>query len=327
MFLQMRRDAVRRGGGDYAEHCVILNYERRGTSRRYTYYGLPRDCDTIFFPGCALSGTRPDKVEKLFEHLRKSSPSLGIVLDCCTKPSHDLGREDHFRAMFHEMAAYLLENGVRRVLVACPNCYEVFKEYGGDLAVRTVYEVLAENGMPKARPMDEVVTIHDPCVVRFDGAVHSAVRELAGGLGLAVEEMAHRGEKTLCCGEGGSVRFLLPELARRWCAGRNGEAGGRRIITYCAGCADMLSAGAPTDHILDLLFHGSPPDGESPKVSKAPVTYWNRLRLKHRFKKSVDVAVARERDFAPETGNGKGSVMRCLRRFFRMLASSVGRPG
>ena len=31
---------------------------------------------------------------------------------------------------FGEMKDYLLQNGVRTVLTACPNCYRVFKEYG-----------------------------------------------------------------------------------------------------------------------------------------------------------------------------------------------------
>ncbi len=43
---------------------------------------------------------------ELIEHLlclnlfSKKIPSVGIVLDCCTKPSHDLGRDDFFNAMF-----------------------------------------------------------------------------------------------------------------------------------------------------------------------------------------------------------------------------------
>jgi hypothetical protein len=226
--------------------------------------------------------------------------------------------------MFQEMKTYLLDNGVRRVLVACPNCYQVFKEYGGALAVTTVYEVLAEKGMPRCRQKSEAVTIHDPCVVRFDRAVHSAVRDLVRSRGLAVEEMLHNGEKTLCCGEGGSVRFLLPELAGNWRASRNGEAGGKRILTYCAGCADMLSADAPAGHVLDLLFQEESAAGETPKVSKAPATYWNRLRLKHRFKKSINAAAVRERTFVPDTGSGKRSVIRCFQRFLKMLVGSVG---
>ena len=138
MFLAMRREMVRQGRGAYPEHAPILGYESRGTSRRYTYYAFPEGCDTIFFPGCSLPATRPGRVVELYEHMGKNIPHLGIVLDCCTKPSHDLGRDEYFRAMFQEMKAYLLEHGIKTVLVACPNCYKLFKEYGCELTVRTV---------------------------------------------------------------------------------------------------------------------------------------------------------------------------------------------
>jgi ferredoxin len=116
MFLEMRKETVLRGNGNYAEHNGILGYEKRGTSKKYTFYSIPEDCDSIFFPGCTLTGTRPEKVLKLFEHMKRTIPSLGIVLDCCTKPSHDLGRENHFHAMFQEMKEYLVEHGVRKRL-------------------------------------------------------------------------------------------------------------------------------------------------------------------------------------------------------------------
>lgn len=49
MFLEMRREAIRNGMGPYPEHKGVLAYEHRGTSRRYSWYGLPEGCDTIFF--------------------------------------------------------------------------------------------------------------------------------------------------------------------------------------------------------------------------------------------------------------------------------------
>ncbi len=100
MFLAMRGEAVRRGRDSLPEHAAILGYEKRGTSKRYSWYGLPEGCDAVFFPGCTLAGTRPGRTLELYERLRKQIPSLGVVLDCCTLPSHDLGRFDYFNAMF-----------------------------------------------------------------------------------------------------------------------------------------------------------------------------------------------------------------------------------
>lgn len=296
MFLEMRKEAVRHGGGDYPEHAVILNYERRGTSRRYTWYGLPEGCDTVFFPGCNLPGTRPGRVTQLFEWLQESMPSLGIVLDCCMKPSHDLGREEIFHAMFSEMKGWLLENGVRTVLVACPNCHKVFREYGGEIAVNSVYEVMAENGLPQSEKQTGTVVVHDPCAVRFEKSVHGAVRNLIEKTGLTIENISHEREKTLCCGQGGSVGFLEPDLAQNWRSLRKAETAGRRMVTYCGGCAGFLGAAAPISHILDLVFEPEATVSGKVKVSRAPFTYWNRMRLKARFKKVLGgVPATRER--------------------------------
>lgn len=297
-FLEMRRETARSANAQFPEHSLILAYERRGTSRRYTWYALPQGCDTVFFPGCTLSGTRPERVKDLYDHLRKSIPDLGIVLDCCTKPSHDLGRDGFFQSTFGELKAYLLENGIRNVLVACPNCHKIFREWGGELSTRTVYEFLAEDGLPEMQNLSGSVTIHDPCAVRFETSIHGAVRHLTEKTGLKVEEMDHHGERTLCCGEGGAVGFLAPEHAKAWCSLRKDEARGRRIITYCASCSNLLGRTTPTAHVLDLLFEPEATLSGTVKVSRTPVTYWNRLRLKSWFRKNVNAPVTRERILA-----------------------------
>ncbi|MBI5605818.1 MAG: (Fe-S)-binding protein [Deltaproteobacteria bacterium] len=300
LFQEMRREAVHPGRGEFPEHKALLQYEKRGTSKRYTWYGLPLGCDTVLFPGCNLPGTRPETVINLFEHLRQSNPSLGVVLDCCAKPSLDLGRQDYFQTIFGEMAAYLLDLGIRNIWVACPNCYKVFREYGGELKVKTVYEVLAENGLPKTGNVSGNVTIHDPCVVRYEAPIHDDVRSLVGRKGLTIEEMAHTRQTTLCCGEGGAVGFLSPALAKSWSALRKEEARGRRMITYCAGCVNHLNPISPTSHILDLLFQPEVTLAGKIKSSRPPMTYWNRIRLKRWFKKNVNAAVTRERVFQKE---------------------------
>ncbi len=321
MFLEMRRESVRRGAGDYPEHAVILGYEKRGTSKRFSYYTLPEGCDTIFFPGCALSGTRPDKVSALYEHMKKTLPALGIVLDCCTKPSHDLGRENYFQTMFHEMKEFFVKNGIREVIVVCPSCHEVFNRYGGEISVKTAYEFMVQNGPPDTGTLSGTVTIHDSCASRFEESVHTAIRELVSAKGLTIEEMTHSGVKTFCCGEGGSVGFLAPELSKKWGNLRKKEADGRRIITYCAGCANLLGSLTPTSHVLDLLFEPEATMAGGVTVSKAPFTYWNRLKLKKRLQKSSNGALTRERTFTPDGEYKKRGMLK--RIVFLLLVIAV----
>lgn len=324
MFLEMRRSAVRQGANDFAEYGGLLGYEQRGTSRRYSWYGLPAGCDTIFFPGCAIPGTRPDQTIKLFAMLSETVPNLGIVFDCCTKPSLSLGRQEYFSAMFGELKDYLVGQGIRTVLVACPNCHKVFTEYAPELTVRTVYEVLAETGMPAMADgkLTGTVTIHDPCVSRFSGEMQSAARTLVAKTGLDIEEMPSSGRHTVCCGEGGAVACLNPELADEWGKKRVSDAAGRRAITYCAGCTNHLSTRMPTSHVVDLLLDPAAALAGKAKVSRAPFTYLNRLRLKRHFQKNLAAAVIRERTFTAGVEAKKRGFLKPL-LFFALLGAII----
>ena len=299
LFLEMRREAVDRGYGLFPEHKGLLGYERTGMSRRFSWYGLPEGCTTIFFPGCALPGTRPAATVAVYEKLKEAIPTLGLVMDCCTKPSHDLGRQQYFLKMFGEMTAWLESHGVKRILVACPNCYKVFSEYAPQFHTETVYEKLADIVSECASEEEPfaAVTIHDPCVIRFSPAPQEAVRALISGSGRMIEEMPHTCKSALCCGEGGTVGVLAPDLANSCRETRIVEAAGRQVVTYCAGCANLLGKQLKVSHILDLICN-------TPKPSTGLITYFNRLRLKFRFKKIVPAVVTRERIVSSGSNSG-----------------------
>lgn len=300
MFLEMRREKMRRDPQPYPEHGGLLGYEKKGMSPRFTWYGLPAGCDTVFFPGCALPGTRPEQTFKLYETMKQWIPGLGVVLDCCGKISHDMGREDYFKAMFAEMKDYLLGQGVKKVIVACPNCYRIFDRYGGGLSVASVYDVLAEHLPTGNQKWEQTVSIHDPCGLRFEDQVRASVRRLAAQQGLTIEELRHSSQKTYCCGEGGGVGCLAPELSDTWGKKIQEEAQGRKLLTYCAGCTNHLNRLTPTSHIVDFVFDPKATLAGKEKVSKAPITYLNRMKLKSRFKKTIDASVTRERTFNAE---------------------------
>ena len=311
LFLEQRREAVERGYGSFPEHKGLLGYERTGMSRRFSWYGLPQGCSTIFFPGCALPGTRPGATMQVYQRLQGVIPELGLVLDCCTKPSHDLGRQQFFLESFGEMAAWLESAGIEEVLVACPNCYKVFTEYAPQFRTETVYQRLSELS-PGCLEKHHAppVTLHDPCVVRFASAPQDAVRSLLSGAGLALEEMPHTRTRALCCGEGGSAGALAPDLADAWGERRVAEAAGRQVVTYCAGCANHLGKRLQVSHVLDLVL-------KTGKPSSGPVTYINRLRLKSRCKKTIPAVLTRER---MASGAASSGVLRPL----LFLAALIG---
>jgi len=304
-FLKLRKEAVANHKVDLSTYSTILGYEKKGTSALFSCYALPQGCDTIFFPGCTLPGTRPKTTWALFETLKVHNPNLGIVLDCCAKPSHDLGREHYFQSMFEEMLAFLQAHRIKRIWLACPNCYKVFKTYAPTMSVETVYEVLDPANLPctfsdastsfKASPL----VVHDPCPLRDQTQVHESVRSLLAGMGMTVEKMAFEKKRTLCCGEGGAVAFIDAALARTWIEKRKKTAGTRSIVTYCAGCAGFLNRATPTFHLLDLLFFPDYVAWGHFRAVKAPLTYFHRLALKRKIKKNLPQAVFRERKHRP----------------------------
>ncbi len=302
-FLSLRRAAVAEGCVDFSRYRNILRYEKVGTSPLFSYYALPDNCDTVFFPGCTLCGTRPGTTWKLFQHLRAGLPSLGIVLDCCTKPSHALGRQDHFDAMLGEMVLFLKHHGIKRVWLACPSCYQVFADYASGIEAETVYDVMDRTGFPEASGSTinpfagRELVVHDPCPMRYETTTQKAVRSILGRLDISVGKMAFDRRKTVCCGEGGSVGFVDAKLAGNWAAVRKKTAAGRTIVTYCAGCVGMLNRKTPTLHIADLLFYAEKVAEGTFAVATAPLTYFNRLMLKWKLKRAMNPAVTRVRRF------------------------------
>jgi hypothetical protein len=146
----------------------------------------------------------------------------------------------------------------------------------------------------------QTVTVHDPCPLRFNEPIQSAVRTLAFAQGLDIEEMPHHGAKTFCCGEGASMSCTAPELAETWGRRRAEEARGRQIITYCAGCDATLGKIVETRHILDILFPRRHANGDRRAAPGFPRTCWNRLKLKHYAGTRIPAAVRREGRTIPQ---------------------------
>ncbi|MGA7277198.1 MAG: VTT domain-containing protein, partial [Desulfocapsaceae bacterium] len=79
LFLDLRRAFVASGRFNKLTYRTILSYEKLGRSRLFSWQEIPGGCDTIFFPGCNLPGSRMKTTLRLFENLQRSIPRLGIV--------------------------------------------------------------------------------------------------------------------------------------------------------------------------------------------------------------------------------------------------------
>lgn len=278
MLLAMRQEAVRNGLIDLKPHAPWLNYEKLGSSPLFQRNLIPGGCTTVFFPGCSLPGTRPDAVQGLYRLLRRHDPTIGLVLDCCGKISHDLGMEERFTSIFNRLSTRLNNKRITRILTACPGCSKVLRKFGEQLEVVSVYEVLVSSTpLADALNQNRVVTIHDPCPARFDQPQQQAVRQLINQCGYQIEELPSHGQTTRCCGQGGMVEGCVPGTVRKESAVIGRQAAGRSLISSCGACCETLAVTTPTAHIADLLTG----TGSFTTQPVSSLKRWlNRLKLK-----------------------------------------------
>ncbi len=284
MLLSFRRDA-QKIKPDFKKYSGILNYEKKGLSDKYSLFQIPENCKTVFFPGCSLPGTRPKQTLKVFNYIKENEPNAGIVLSCCSKPSHDLGKQTNFNISFTKLQNQLHVEGVETVIVACPNCYKVFSSYANELKTISIYEFLDDKGFrAEGSGCTDEYSIHDPCATRFNSIVQHSVRRLAKTNGIKIIEPCNTGEQTFCCGEGASVACIAPELASEWTAKTVSQSNQKPVISYCAGCVNYIGKKTQAIHIIDFLFEPEKTASGKLKTATAPFTYINRLRLKNRLK-------------------------------------------
>ena len=286
--LAARERLVAAGQGPLPQHKGIQNYVKWGTSPAFT---LSRpDPNTgkaarVFFPGCSLAGHSTEVVKAAYAHLRRTLPDTGIMLNCCGAPSYFMGEKEVMLRVIRNVAGEMAQLGAREVIVACTHCYLTFQEFLPEVRTTSIYEVLGKTGLPDGAcsTMPAIFNIQDACGARQAPHIHEAVRRLVTDLGHQVEEMPHNRERSICCGSGGMVPAVAPELARKMTAFRLSEAT-RDLVTYCASCrARLAKSGYPTLHVLDLVFN---PEWQQTKTQLPPhslMRWWRRWRLKRHF--------------------------------------------
>ena len=272
------------------EHSTICRYEAIGSSSLFSLYLIPDKAKSVFFPGCTLAATRSTVTRKTYKYLQTIAPNMGIVLDCCSKPSHDIGLNSHFLQSMKKLTSRLIRHNVDTLVTACPSCYTTFAKYAPGLKTMTVYEMLAQHPPPFTIKHSTTISIHDTCTSRYNSEIQESVRTLVKSTGARLEEMKHSRSRAICCGEGASSAYLAPDFKNKWTDLRKKEANGHRVITYCAGCSSSLAKTVSTTHLLDLLFDSEKALQHREKVTRSPFTYISRLLLKKKLKKSVTAA-------------------------------------
>ena len=141
-------------------------------------------------------------------------------------------------------------------MTSCPSCDATLKLHLPDVEILSIYALMLEAGI-RVGGTDKI-TIHDSCPDRYNNKNAQDVRALLAGYPQV--EMASHGEDTFCCGSGGIVSMIDPDLCRARAERRLAEfraSGADTCVTSCMACSHRLARSArpgQVRHCLEKLF-------------------------------------------------------------------------
>ncbi len=260
----------------------------RGEALLRPYYdGDVKRSEYVFFPGCQLSGSSPDYVEKAYDFLRDTFYDVGLMLRCCGAPADWNGRKDLFAESQSEFRAEYGKLGKPKVILTCSSCYQVFQRHYPDVEILSFWDVYDQHGQFPQREFAAPVTIHDPCSTRYEGHIQDSIRSILTKMGGKIQELELSREKTECCSFGGTMWLANKPVAEKVVQRRIHESP-LDYVTYCAMCRNFFAKrGKRTTHIFDYIFGVTEADLALAPAVGFSQNHENRARLKEKLLKEL----------------------------------------
>lgn len=219
--------------------------------------------EVLFWVGCSGSfDQRAQKITKAFVTILNKIGIKYAILGkeemCTGDPARRAGNEFLFQMMAYQNIQVLNGYGIKKIVTACPHCFNIFKnEYpqlGGTYEVihHAVYLqelinegkiVIPEGGSFKGKK----ITYHDSCYLGRANNIYEAPRKVLEAFDVELIEMKRCKSNGLCCGAGGAQMFKEEEKGSvRINEERADEAlstGANIIASACPFCNTMLTDG------------------------------------------------------------------------------------
>jgi Fe-S oxidoreductase len=218
---------------------------------------ITRDMDYLLFMGC-YGGYDPvvrKSAVALVNILNRVGISYGILGGeevCCGESANKIGNEKLFELLAHKNIANFEKNGVQRVITISPHCFQTFKNeytrFGLKLEVihytQFLAQLLKEGKIKPVKPLNKLVTYHDPCYLGRHNGIYDEPREVLRAIpGLNLREMTLAKETAYCCGGGGGKIWQEVKKENRISDSRLKQAvasGAEMLIAACPYCTVNL---------------------------------------------------------------------------------------
>lgn len=240
----------------------------------------------FFMPGCSLNGYSPNLSLKTYNYLKEKLGDVGLILNCCNKPTKDLGKRDLFDKRFSQFISSLkkFNNDDIEIITACQSCFRVLKDETKDIKITSLWSLFSEIGIPKnsiGKGLGSNLTfsIKDSC----QGLDY---KEIGDGIRYVVESLGYnlnsKDVTNNCCGLGGIVHLSNPLLSKKTKDNCINSLNSDNVITYCGGCLSAINNSDKNSyHILELIFEDEDTLFVDRKVNISALSSWkNRYKIK-----------------------------------------------
>jgi heterodisulfide reductase subunit D len=250
-------------GEDNSERAEWVEDMHRPPADRY----IRPQAEVVYITGCVsayfpLAQKIPIALAEIMDASGVDFTLLGEEEWCCGFPLLGAGLMEMFEEFRTQNLAAVRARGAGTVVFACPSCYQMWREhYQTELELLSAPEFLLRLVRAGKAPLTELpltVTYHDPCDLGRGARVFEEPREVIRAIpGVTLVELPHSRENCMCCGGGGNLEMVDPELAAKIGKDKIDEVlatGAQAVVTSCQQCVRTMTSHVKRNKIqLEVL--------------------------------------------------------------------------